>query len=202
MVWGMYTGPYLALLKSKNYVKTQKGIIIESVFHALSETRAKAFVNGRIFGDSNNNYLTPKGLNQDLGFAAYVDVMSPNGDRFKENNLIDKLPNIMNYQNFLENLFQNSRCSSLTLSENPTFIWGVNLIPNTKTINSLYKMIEIKDNYKKAKKSLVFSSASKENNIGKTTELKKEFSLLMQKQAETVNNELANMLKFVFSSQI
>ncbi len=129
IVWGMYTGPYLALLKSKGYVSTSKGVIIEPYTHALSETRSKAYINDQIFGYQTNNYLVPKGVNKDLGFAAFIDAVSPKGERLGRIITLDGLPNFQNYQDFLKRLSEDPRCGALTLSDNPSFIWGVNLFP-------------------------------------------------------------------------
>lgn len=197
IVWGMYTGLYLNLLKSRGLVSTTNGLIIEPSFHAIGETKAKAYVSDKIFNEE-NNYLVRGGINENLAFAAYAELMFPNGDRMSRRYTIDQIPNPLNYRIFISDLIDNPDRTSLTLTENPVFVWGINLFPYGKTRIALQKMIEIRNAYKDARKYLGGYLYSKEDSSKKALELKIEFGQQMNEQALTVISELQLMFESVF----
>ncbi len=61
-------------------------------------------------------------------------------------------------------------------------------------------MIELRNEYKKAKEGLGYSPSLRDENIKKTTELKEEFSRKMLEQSSIVINKLSKMLSYVFSA--
>ena len=202
IVWGMYTGPYLALLKSKGYVQTPKGLIVEPWMHAVSETRAKKLVNQRIFGTSRNSYLTEGGVNQDLGFVAYADVMLPNGQRLRKSAPINAVPNQENYQEFIDQLRDDPTCSSLTLSDNPAFVWGTNLLPFGRTKDILRQMVSIKEIYKQEKRARSKIAQTREEASRQALMVKEEYGSIMQQLAQQVITDLEGMLRFVFKKDL
>lgn len=200
IVWGMYTGPYLALLKNRGYVPSQKGLIVEPWWHATSETRTKKFVNQRIFSNPNNQYLSPNGLNSDLGFVAFADTLAQNGgQRIREAISINACPNPENYRHFIDALSKNPEIMSLSLGNNPAFIWGANFLPFGTCAESLRVMIQIKNQWKQEKELLQRNSI--EERIGKTESLKKKYQAFLGIEAIKVIAELDRMLQFVFEAK-
>lgn len=200
IVWGMYIGPYVNMLKKKGYVKTEKGLIVEPWMHATSERRSKDYLNSRIFTGI-NEYLTPRGINANVGFVPYADVMFPNGQRARQTRTIASMPTPDNYHTFLESLWGgngNPSSLSLNLSENPVFIWGVNLFPFGETREVLLKMIELQTEYKNARKAV--SDTRDEITIKKqrVSELKQEYELKMIPFVEKVVQELRQMFSYTF----
>lgn len=200
IVWGMYTGPYLAMLKSKGYVQTQKGLIVEPWMHAVSETRAKRRVNQRVFDNNRNPYLKP-GANQDLGYVAYADVMMLNGQRVRQTKPINGVPNKENYQAFIEQLRSNPNSTSVTLTENSAFLWGANLLPFGNTKDILYSMIALKEEYKVVKKEATSSTTSREEATSRAASIKDAFNKQMRMQADLVIADLEKMMQYVFDSK-
>ena len=71
IVWFMYTGYYLDLLKDKGYVKTDYAIIIEPYSHARSNESESEFKKVMLSSkNGTNNYLVHGGINEKLGFIA------------------------------------------------------------------------------------------------------------------------------------
>jgi hypothetical protein len=199
LVWGMYTGPYLTMLRNRGYVQTPKGLLVEPWMHAVSETEAKTEVNDRFFGNRANDYLVAGGINQDLGFAAYSDVMLPNGDRMRSSLPISAVPNQENYSAFVQALAEEPGCGSLDLAANPAYVWGVNLFPYGNTKNALYRMIDIKRDYKEMRSAIKKNGQSRQDMQQTMALMKKTFEGDMQDQAIEVILGINSMLQTVFA---
>lgn len=199
IVWGMYTGPYLALLQERGYVSTPKGLIVEPWMHAISETRSRRMVNQNIFERGKNPYLAQSSANQNLGFVAYADVMLGMGERVRQTIPISGVPNQQNYKEFIGNLNANGESANPSLADNPVFVWGVNLLPFGNTKDALYKMITIKDAYKASRKNL--GNLPKEEASRKADQLRNDYSTFMAQQSEFVINELRKLLQYVFEKK-
>jgi hypothetical protein len=194
IVWGMYTGPYMDVLKSRGVIQTSKGMILEPWIHATSETPSKAHVTDKYFRRG-GGYLED-GPNQDLGFSAFYDVMHPNGKRMRTTQNVGFMPNISNYRNFIQMLSQSPSGMNLTLSENDIFMWGANLFPYGNTRLALIDMIAIKDEYKR--KRVEMQSASGDRKL-LAAELKREYQMRMFTSAQVIIIELDQMLTKVCS---
>lgn len=195
LVWGMYTGPYFALLQQKGIANTPKGLIIEPWWHAIGETRAKNFMNIRTFEEP-NNYFRKNGVNENLGFAAYANLMNPDGTQMWVATPLNKIPNLSNYPGFIREIFTQEACCNLDLSQNPAFIWGVNLLPFGVCKKALLEMLQIKDEYKNLKKKL--PDTTRETRTQMVNKLKEEFRAQILIQAFIIQRELEKMLKVVF----
>lgn len=203
-IWGMYLGSWLQLLQTKGFITTSKGMIIEPTSHALGETKAKADVNYRIFGDKRNSYLNKTGINANLAFATFADVLYPSGDRMAKKYTVDRLPNPENWPSFLRNIEDDQMSGDLTLSRNPAFIWGVNLFPYGQARTALLRMVLIKDTYQQQKNALGLeglnsSQDAKESNTVKVQKLKIEYALQMREQAQIVIAEMGKMFVNIFN---
>lgn len=199
IVWGMYTGPYLEMLKAKGYVSTTNGLIIEPWLHAVEETRARKELNNRIFSVRNNRYLGP-GFNKNLGFVPYMDVTMPDGAATRKSMPIGDIPNVMNYTEFIRQLRNDPNIASVSLCENPAYIWGANLLPYGAAKDALMGMVDISDSYKGMRKNVYVRDNVELVNEVKPLfkQLRKKFEIAMHKLAELVINELENALKYVF----
>lgn len=198
LIWGMYTGPYFALLKQKGIANTSKGVILEPWWHAIGETNSKHYMNVLTYTPFWKNYFQKTGINGDLGFAAYANLMTQNGDLMWVSTPLNQMPNASNYNDFLERNFRQESCQNIDLSQNPAFIWGVNLLPYGRCQQALYEMVRIKDEYKLSKKQITASSTDKDQTIQSVSQLKNESSQEILIQAEIVIEELKKMLQVVF----
>lgn len=200
IVWGMYTGPYLDLLKKKGYVADQKAIILEPWWHAFNENNpAKTEVNERVF--SRNPYLASEGINKNIGYVAYADAMDNVSDRYRNIYPISAVPNRENYQKFITELSQDPKLVTLDLRNNPAFSWGVNLVPFGKAIIYLNTMVAIKDQWKEEKANINNAQRSKQDRIAMTAELKTQYQKIIADQAALVVNEVSEMLNYVFGER-
>lgn len=199
IVWGMYTGLYFDLLKRSGYVTTPKGIIIEPWWHAFNENNdAKIDVNSKIFGFGSNLYLGNAGINKNLGYIAFTDVMDGKGDRYRSGYSINEVPNKENYKSFLEKLLGQPDCMNLDLRKNPAFVWGVNLLPLGVTASLLNKMVDTKDAWQNEKVGINSSSQSKQEKIQAVADARARYKKGMGDLASLVISELERMLIFVF----
>lgn len=205
LVWTMYTGLYLNLLQEKGVVKNKIALISEPWFHATSETDAKNEVTLSLFGTSNNprnEYLNPKGINAKLGFIANYDILNANSTtRMRVSRPINTMPNELNYQQFIQQMRDTPQIASLTLQENPAFIWGVNLLPYETCKKTLYNMIALRQSYKKEMQSINASQNDQTAKQNYAQDMKTKYKILMENDAQNVIQELERMMIYVFTGR-
>jgi len=204
IVWGMYIGPYITMLKKKGYISTQMSLIVEPWMHAAAERQSKDYLDEKLF-TGKNEYLQPGGLNENVGLIPYMGISLPNGKRARQAKTISEVPNSTNYRNFLDFLwsdFSMSSGTSLNLSENPVFIWGVNLFPYGSVRSALLKMVDLQIAYKQEKVGVTSSGDSDiQGKQRKVAELKSNFESLMIPNVEQVVRGLKEMFDYTFGTE-
>jgi hypothetical protein len=201
LVWIMYTGPYLELLKSKGYVHTEKAVIIEPWSHPSgSELEAKALFNEKIFGSELgiNNYLYPGGINENLGMIGMDEISNYSFAKSKVTDSISDVPNIKNYKIFIEQLQSNESISNLDLVSNRAFFFGVNYNPYGKSRIALLKMIEIRNDYMDIRNIYKNKYLDIEDMQVEIVKLRSEKSSLIKEASDIVIQELYLLLSNMF----
>jgi hypothetical protein len=193
LVWLMYTGAYLNILKSKGFIKTPKAIIIEPWSHAFSN-EARAVFNANIFKGA-NNYSQAKGLNEDLAFVGIDEASKFNWKQNSATQPISMVPNISNLDQYFNMLDNNLSISSIDLRINESFINGVNYLPYGKCKQILIQMIALRDEYRKDRQKHKHDPKY----LGK---LRTDTSSTMKSLANSVNNELYTMFKSIFQAKL
>ena len=196
LVWFMYTGPYLNILKKYNYIKTNKAIIIEPWLH-IYDNEAQAVFNYQVFGKNfgENNHLKRGSLNKDIAIIGIDEPSEFNWERTNSNKSISTIPNVVNYKHFFKkNLVQNS-LKELELRNNQAFIMGINYYPYNKTKKLLMKMINISQSFKEIKKNLKSTNSSFQTEIKK---VKREKAKEMLKTSEAVIKQLEKLSSTLF----
>jgi hypothetical protein len=198
IVWFMYTGPYLKLLQKKGYVKTPKGLIIEPWEHSSGhELEAKALFNYKVFGKNNgeNNYLVEDSINEDLAIIGIDEVSEYNWQKSKLQKYINEVPNLRNYKSFMDLLEMGD--SNLDLTQNISFILGVNYLPYGTCKNYLEEMIQTRDEYRLHRKT--YKSLDVEDRVQEINLLRSEKSTQMKDLSLKINQELYKVFKHIFS---
>lgn len=194
----MYTGYYLEILKKKGYVETAKAIVIEPYSHIQSNEFEGEF-KGIVFSSNKgkNNYHIKDGINENIGFIAVDDVSTYACKRIKLSKSIFEVPNIKNYNKFIDILSSDKNISILDLRHNPVFMCGVNYLPYSKCREALLEMINIRNEYLIRKRKIKYYPENE--SFYEIAELKKNKSLLIYKQALIVLNELDRSFSKIFS---
>ncbi len=203
IVWFMYTGLYLDILKRNKYVNTDYALILEPWSHAKSN-EAEAEFNFRVFGADNgkNNYLVEGGSNEKIGFVALDEVSRFNWKKIKVEDNINTVPNYLNYKEFFDKFLasNNDKLSNITLADNPAFIMGYNFLPYGKTKALLNGMIKIYENFKH-ERSIYKMIEDDDLDLKrlKIDRLKESTSHEMEKLSKLVIEELSKMCNYIFS---
>lgn len=194
----MYTGYYLEILKENNYIKTPKAIVIEPYPHIQSNEFEGEF-KGMVFSSNQgkNNYHVEGGINENIGFIAIDDVSTYACKRIKLIKSISEVPNIKNYNKFIDSLSFDKNVSILDLRNNPVFMLGINYLPYGKCRKALLEMIEIRNEYLIRKSKIKYYHENE--SFYEITELKKNKSLQIHKQALIVLDELDKLFSRIFS---
>ena len=194
----MYTGYYLEILKEKGYVKTPKAIVIEPYAHVQSNEFEGEF-KGIIFSSNKgkNNYHIEGGINENIGLIAMDDVSNYACKRIKLSKSIFEVPNIKNYSKFIDTLSLDKNISILDLRNNPAFMCGINYLPYGKCSKALLEMVNIRNEYLIQKHKI--KDYQNNESFFEITELKKNKSLLIHKQALIVLNELNGLFSRIFT---
>lgn len=196
IVWAMYTGPYLELLKRRKYVTTEKAVLLEPSDHAVSETQAKSELTTRYFGDGRNRYLNEEGPNRNLGFIPFLESMEPDGKTTKRSLAIGQVPNTQNYSYFIERVRESGMCNQITLAQNPAFVLGVNLLPFGETKKTLLDMIELR-NRMKAEKEELSTIADRAQRQERAAAIKQSYERQILVLSEKVLADISSMLQYV-----
>jgi hypothetical protein len=204
LVWTMYSGFYLEILKKKKIVNTKFGLIIEPWVHSRSN-EAQILLNENLIESSvNNHYLNPAGINKNLGFIAISEYSSYNFKSTRVNNSINEIPNLLNYRGFIEKLGNSASIDNLDLTKNETFMLACNLFPYGMVKTYLNEMVEIANDYKSQK--LKIKSNADNANGGcdfkrriEITELKNQKSIQMKSISIKINEMLLGLLDNILS---
>ncbi len=198
LVWYMYTGDYLELLKKKNYVNTPNGIIIEPWSHAVSN-ESEAKFNTLIF-TGKNSYLHPGGVNENLAYIAIDEASNYNWKSYKSQLSIAEIPNIQNYKIFFEKNTYTNTFSNLELAKNLPFMYGVNFLPYGKCRKLLLEIISVNDEYRlKLKENKNKYNDYNNGRKNKIQQLKKTYSAKMVKLSKQIDLEIRKMINSIFS---
>ncbi len=189
LVWFMYTGPYLELLKSKGYVDTEKAVIIEPWSHA-SSNESESLFNQRVFEQFGiNNYLDPNGFNRNLGFIAMDEVASFSWKKIRSSEPISKVPNLKNYKNYTATLSRSATRGELDLSKNQIFLDAVNYYPFNENLQLIKKMIEVREDWLNLKSTLFDKDISNR---------KQDFRVKMKSLEDLVIDQLRDFFDCIF----
>jgi len=193
LVWGMYTGMYLTLLKKAGYIDNRKkGLILEPWMHARSETGGKSFV---VEGLNKQSNTMLEGCNSDVGFTAFYDCIKQDGGRMRLQDPVVRMPNVANFKDFIKLLSSSGDIGSVNLQVNPAFIWGANLLPYGRTRELLYQMIALKNRYRKRRGEIRNMNGDKRQ-IAKS--MKNEYRESISDLSSQVLDKLDQMLVNVF----
>ena len=194
----MYTGYYLEILRAKGYVKTAKAIVIEPYAHVQSNEFEGEF-KGAVFSSDKgkNNYHIKGGINENIGFIAMDDVSTYACKRVKLIKSIFNVPNIKNYNKFIDILSTDKNISILDLRNNPVFMYGINYLPYGKCRKALLEMVDIRNEYLIRKRKIKYYPENE--SFYEIKELKKNKSILIYKHALIVLNELDRLFSKIFT---
>lgn len=197
LMWAMYTGFYANKLKELGIMKTQKALIIEPAQHAIAESSTAKRIVQRVLRDK-NAYLVPGGANADIGFAAFLEMMTFQGDRIRATKNIGQVPNINNWQQFIDDLKNDSRTFSPDMKENGAFMWGVNMGGLGETPVIIEGMNAIGNDYLTEVKN--YASASSLQIRGRSIKsFKSDQKEVYRTSMESVVSDLCGELRLLFS---
>ncbi len=201
LIWMMYTGPYLSILKKKGFVKTPKAIVIESWNHFSGiEIEAKTEFNYRLFGQNNgeNNQLQPHSINEDIAFIAMDEPSDFRWKRHRRTRKINKVPNIHNVEKYVHTLSVSPTITSLDLSKNEVYQECFNFIPYKQGFTLLNKMQTIASDYRTTRKNMLDKQNSASNMKSQVAKLRSQKEHELKEIAVKALEEMKTMLQFVF----
>ena len=154
LVWAMYSEPYFDMLRRKKIIESRKVLIVEPAFHAYPETQPHRLVTDRIYQEK-GIYFDSDGLNPNTGFVAFIECLDERGFNIRRSKPAGLVPNISNWEGmfYTGQQFDPYNEASLTINptSNPLFLWGLNIYPCGKTLDALFNLIKVQQDYKELK---------------------------------------------------
>lgn len=198
LVWTMYTGPYLQLLKKLGIISTQNAVIIEPWSHARSNEGQIKLNDTIIQTSSRNHYLGNKGINKNLGFIAISESSEYNFKSTRTSLTISKVPNIQNYKLYFDRLNADSSISNLDLSRNKSFVLASNYLPYGKAKDLLVQMIVISNEYKNRKLKIKNNNLNFLDNNSRNKEEVRSLRGIKSKEMQNISLRLNDILFAMF----
>lgn len=203
LVWTMYTGKYLEILKKRGIIDTNNALIIEPWTHARSNEGQIALNEYIAKSSPYNLYMDNRGINKNLGFVSIIESSLYNFKSTRVFKLINEIPNNKNYESFIGLLNDDPAISNLDLSQNPTFLLTANYLPYGKAKELLLQMIIISTEFKNRRLKI------KQNNVDAydhSTLNQKDVSILRKNKSSELksislklNDMLFQMFNYIYS---
>lgn len=211
---GMYSGLYSSVLKAKKILpKNSLVAIYEPISHASYEKGVRAdFIGKMISPESSDLYLKKGGVNQEIGFIAFQNLIDSRGKEMKKYLAAAFLPNEINYFDFDFSKFPLIQhpgdrsmeflddISNIDLKQNPAFMWATNLLPTAQLLSIVSKMIILKDRFLKEKLELKGIQDSNVDLQKEISKVKKGDRNKMGELAEELISELQRQVKHIFGN--
>lgn len=196
MSWFFFTGAYFNILKEKEFVDTNYGLLINPWIYALGEEfEAERVFNSQVF-TGNNSYLNPNGINSKLAYVAVNQSETFTFKVLKTVNSIDLMPNTQNYKNYIDNLYKEIRKIDTNIFNNNIALDAYNF---TQSINSQIHLEKI------ASTSKDFSVKRNSVDLNKPEKRRKFINDLRKEdltKIKSASEELLNIMEDFFSKAL